>query len=91
MFEMRSEGCGVYTVCLRTCTCNNNVVLFFLTSDWWRIMEDKCVIVSLLFSGVSTQMLKILVKACRHVFRTVKTLKYSKKLELCHLVCVITG
>ena len=54
-------------------------------------MEDKCVIVSLLFSGVSTQMLKILVKACIHVFTTVKTLKYSKKLELCHLVCVITG
>lgn len=54
-------------------------------------MEDKCIIVSLLFSGVSTQMLKILVKARRHVFTAVKTLKYGEKLELCHLVCVITG
>lgn len=54
-------------------------------------MEDKCIIVSLLFSGVSTQMLKILVKARRHVFTAVKTLKYGEKLELCHLVYVITG
>ena len=87
MFDMRSGGCGIH-VYLHVII---NVVLFFLTSDWWRIMEDKCIIVSLLFSGVSTQMLKILFKARRHVFTTLKTLKYSIKLELCHLVCVITG